>query len=613
MRTASVLSGIALLLSPAVASAAGGSSTFDLFYDATENEVTEADLAPGLTQYVIDEMRHWNGRGIVLTKDDIQSALTLKLWTPTNDGLCQGKTDVAGDSYNFVQGSSSGPAGCKSLRTDIEDLVNTERRFNSLGTDLLGIAGGAETSIADEPSHPVDMAVTALVLRRVWSGTGAAAIPWDPSANPQLQNLDGDLSSLSEGDLDKAVIRFRHGKFRDQRENDPRFSGVMDNIRDDLQDLASALGITGDPAQKGVIAVPNLTATKNVAVWIRKDDLGLLYVYPTHLPRFAYEPADQYPVARTGSGKLAYPFEYTGSTPPTDPRIDTPLCSRFVGREGYLCRSAPAAEVNCPPPGTTDKITLVKCAEKTFVTGSGPRICPDFRRVYENDPNLTDPANPGQINPALIVTNTGSICSPEKKVIYQDDIESHACYIGFCLLESMTGHTLVPNRNPDLINEATSPYLACVRPDPQLGLYTEIVEQSPYPFPEYLGPSLVRDFERQFCATSGNAPQPLLGFCRYNSNENASLPLNLFSDTAFAVIGEEKSVEYRQQVQNLAATIAGQRLATVQSIDVYRKVFAKLANFIQQTASLLLELKNAPLTQVACPWTGQFKSSVPSP
>ena len=608
MKHLRLAAGIVLALVPA--SVHAQASTFDLFYEATENETQTNDLMPGLVDFVIREMEHWHTNGIVLTRADIDAALQGKLWAPDGSGLCQNKSSMNGVPYTFIVGGNDSAGACAGLLHDIESLINAEREISSLGTDLLGIAGGTEASIADEPGHAVDMAAMALVLRRVWSGTGSAVIPWDGSADGELQALDGSLSGLSEEELDKAIIRFRHGLFRDQRENDPRFSGIATQVETGLQDLANRLGITGNPRQVGVFAVPKLRQTKNVAVWIRKDDVGLLYVYPTHFPRFSIEQADEYPeISQTGSGTLAYPFEYTGSTPPSGPAIDSPLCSRMVGRQGYLCRPLSDPGENCPSPNASDRITLVKCDDKVFITQSGPRICPDFRKLFENDPNLTDPANPGELNPNLKLTNTGSICSPEKKVIYQDDIESHACYIGFCLLQSMTGHTLIPNRSPAVINEATSPYLACIRPDPQLGLYTEFVENSPYPVPEYLGTFLGRDFQRQYGATTGNAPQPLPGFCQYDDNLNAALPLNLFSANEQHALEESRSVQYRQEMMNLVAGLAGQRASIDQSIELQRKVFAKLANFIQQTASLLLELKNAPLTKTACPWTGQFKSS----
>lgn len=610
MKHLQTLAGLLFLIVPVSTSAA---SVFDLYYEATQNEQSAPDLAPGLAEYVIEEMKHWQSDGIKLTIDDIQSVFTSKLWTPSGDGLCQGKRSVIGDRpYTFVHGGGNSAGSCLGLLNDIAYLMNTERRMDSLGTDLLSIAGGAEASIADEPAHAVDMASMALILRRVWSGTGASVIPWDGSAEAELTKLDNDLAALSKGDLDKAILRFRHGMFREQREADPRFAGVQDGILDDLNELASKLGLTGDPEQSGVFSVPRLR-TENVAVWARDDDLGLFYVYPTHFPRLKYAPADQYPVLANESEKLAYPFEYSGSTL-LDPRIDSPLCSRLIARNGYLCRPTTAPDINCDNTNNPDNISLVKCGqEKVVRTVSGPRICPDFDRIFNNSPSLTDPDNPTELNPNLTLADTTKICSPESMVIYQDDIASHACYISFCLRQSMSGHTLIPNRNPVVTNEATSPFLACIKPDPQLGLYTEIVEESPYPLPEYLGVFLVRDFARQYCGVNGNAPQPLAGFCRYNDNDNAVLPLNLYSDNARVIAEQRGAIVYRQQIQGLIATVAGQRAALDQSIDVYQKIFAKLANFIGQTASLLGELKNAPLTKVACPWTGQFTSSPTTP
>jgi hypothetical protein len=61
------------------------------------------------------------------------------------------------------------------------------------------------------------------------------------------------------------------------------------------------------------------------------------------------------------------------------------------------------------------------------------------------------------------------------------------------------------------------------------------------------------------------------------------------------------------------ATIIGQRAAGEQAHQVERKVFASLATLVQQTADLILELKRAPLTQSACPWTGPVISSSVAP
>ena len=67
MKLFRILTGLLLLAAPAAASAQGA-STFDLFYDATENETKAEDLPPGLVDFVIDQMRHWQTNGIVLTE-----------------------------------------------------------------------------------------------------------------------------------------------------------------------------------------------------------------------------------------------------------------------------------------------------------------------------------------------------------------------------------------------------------------------------------------------------------------------------------------------------------------------------------------------------------------
>jgi hypothetical protein len=59
---------------------------------------------------------------------------------------------------------------------------------------------------------------------------------------------------------------------------------------------------------------------------------------------------------------------------------------------------------------------------------------------------------------------------------------------------------------------------------------------------------------------------------------------------------------------NAIAATMGERAALDQSIQLNRKVFARLAHTIKHIAELILQLKKAPLTQTACPWTGPFKT-----
>lgn len=603
-------------LSPALTYAAipySGDSMFDLFYDELRATYANSKPSERIANFIIEEMESWGDRGISITADDIDLAIAGMQFLDTDDGLCQNKNDMSGNPYVFGQGGSIVPGSCIGLQNDILALLNAEQEIEHLGMDLITLANSAELSITDEPHRPLDMALYTLLLRRVWSGTGASVIPWDGTAESEFDDLDGNLAGLSPRDLDEAVLRFHHGYFRDQRENDPRFSGIQDDVGDDLRAIADRLGITGNPRAVGVFSTPKLQA-KNVALWARRDDIGLMWIYPSHVFRLELEAADEYPEFVLNGDNLAYPFAYQGSAPPTGLGIASPLCSRMLGREGYLCRPMPKTVENCDNTGDGSSITLVQCSEEVTTTESGPLICPGFENLFtDTGLPLEDPADPGHLNPALTKADYAKICSPERKIMYQDDITSNACYIALCLQQSMSGHTLVPNRSPVVINEATSPYLACIRPDPQLGLYTEIAEDSPYPLPEYLGHFLVRDFERQYCSKNADAPQPLFGLCAYNDNENASFGVsNPLVNSDITSDLHDRLVERGAEFNAIAGSI-GQRVALDQSIELERKMFAKLAHFIQHIADLFLQLERAPLTQSACPWTGMFRSSEPSP
>ncbi len=604
-------------LTPALTMAAEptGKTMFDLFYEQAKQGASSAKPSVKIAEFIVKEFESWNGRGIVLTVSDIDRAIAGTLFTEENNGLCQNKKDMAGQIHTFIQGAATVPGSCLALRSDIVSLLHAEQEVEQLGADLMALANGSELAIADEPHRPLNMALHSLLLRRVWSGTGASVIPWDGSADDQFAGLDANLQSLTPEELEKAVLRFHHGYFRDQRERDPRFAGIADAVGYDLKNIAETLRITGEPEAIGIFLVPKLQAN-NVALWARKDDIGLMWIYPTNAFRLTVEPAGQYPEFKKNGNALAYPFAFKGNAPPADARLTSPLCSRMIGREGYLCRPQTATAKNCQNTGDRSSITLVNCtegAERVTETTHGPSICPGFNNLFTDDGTpLEDPEKRGQVNPALTTADFAEICSPEKKIIYPDNITSNACYISLCLQQSMSGHTLIPNRNPVVINEATSPYLACIRPDPQLGLYTEIAEDSPYPLPEYLGQFLVQDFERQYCSKNADAPQPLLGLCAYNDNENAALPIESQYENAMTTVNlHEFLLQRGDDFLSIAASI-GQRTALDQSIELERKMFAKLAFFIQHIADMFLELKRAPLTQSACPWTGMFRSSSPS-
>ncbi len=221
-----------------------GQSMFDLFYDELQSNYVTSKPSERIADFIIEEMESWGTRGIRITADDIDAAIAGALFLESNDGLCQDKNDMSGNPYSFVQGGSFAPGSCISLQNDILALLAAEQEIEQLGTDLMTLVNSAELSIADEPHRPLDMAMYALLLRRVWSGTGASVIPWPGGGDSpnevdqKFDKLNNDLAGLGPRDLDEAVLRFHHGYFRDEREADPRFDDVQTTIHDDLRDLA---------------------------------------------------------------------------------------------------------------------------------------------------------------------------------------------------------------------------------------------------------------------------------------------------------------------------------------------------------------------------------------
>ncbi|MFA5799372.1 MAG: hypothetical protein WC840_00245 [Candidatus Peribacteraceae bacterium] len=578
------------------------SSLFELVYKEAKRANPDY-LSEQLIEFVGVEMQTWRGSGIWLSSDDIKYAIE-----KNQSALCKDKTTIAGTPIQFVMGGNISGESCIGLQGDILSLIASEQEAEQLGADLLTIANGSELALSNEPHRPLEMGKMAMLLKRTWVGSGGAVIPWDGTADSEVQTLDSALAALTPADLDKAILRFHHGYFRDQREADPAFS-VVAGVGDALRAIANKLRITGDPTMVGEFATPKLKVTPNVALWARKDDLGILWVYPMHFARGTIERAGEYPVMVENGETLAYPFSYKGSTPPTDPEIRSPLCSRSLGRFGYLCRPQPPFDEDCTRPGS-DGITLVKCSEKTTETESSPKACADLENLYSDTGGpLEDPDNPAHVSPDLELADLEGICAPDTKVLYQDSVASNTCYIDHCLIQSMRRHTLIPNRNTVLLNEATSPFLACIRRDPQLGRYTEIAHPTPFAFPPYIGHLLTIDYEREYCVKNGNAPHPLAGYCAYRSSRRSNSPDIMQFFTAAAMNIEAQEVAEDQDTVLSAAANIGERAALEQSATVQRKVFGSLASFVQQVADLLLELKNAPLTKTPCPWTGPFKTS----
>lgn len=586
---------------------------FDTYFEDVNERGAGSYPSNQILDFVASELGTWGRNGITLTRDDIKAAISGSLWVGSNEGsgLCQNKTDGNGDPIVFDTGA--GNASCIGLQTAILSLVTQEKTAEDLGDTLLMAANGAELAVADEPHRPIKIGALSLLLKRVWSGTGTGILPWNTAANADLDALDAELSGLSPDDLDAVIFRFHFGYFRDQRESDPRFTGIGTSVETKLLNLATTLGVIDDPELIGEFATPNLKQTKNVAFWARRNDVGLQWVYPTHMTRLALEKADEYPAmipAPTGS-VLAYPFEYEGTASLTDPLLRSPLCSRTVGRQGYLCRRQSVNPSECPNPDP-ENIALVECSEDSVETEQGPDICRDIDNLYVNDGTpLADPDDTNHLNPALKPAPVNVICSPERNVLYQDSVSAHACFVGHCLAESMSGHTLVPNRNVTLMNEGTSPFLACMRADPQLGLYAEAAHKSSLSIPPYMGHLLVQDFEREYCLKNGDSPRPVLGDCAFNTETIARSPSYEGASVTDTILRNATEVATSQQEFLSLALPIGQRAALDQSLAVDRKLFAVMAGFVRQMSDLLLELKRAPITKTACPWTGPFQQFAP--
>ncbi|OGJ60321.1 hypothetical protein A3A67_02405 [Candidatus Peribacteria bacterium RIFCSPLOWO2_01_FULL_51_18] len=580
-------------------------SIYDTIYSeaaSTDRKVYPTDM---IRQFVVDEMKTWQGHGIRLYPGDIDYALEYKL-----EKLCTDRVDSSGEAIEFITGGMATGQSCMSLRRDILALIAAEQDTSELATDLLTIADGAELALADEPGRAYDMGVTSMLLVRAWIGTGGIVFPWNNTAGKDVETLDSIMSGLSPLDLDRAIVRYQHGYFRDLREADPNFSGIADQVGQALKDVAGKLGIAGDPEAIGQFIMPGLK-TPNIGLWARGDDIGIFYKYPVHFIRMNIKPADQFPRLAPGSETLAYPFSYGGSAAPNDPAIKSPVCSRTTGRFGYLCHPLPGLKEGCTDSGP-NAITLKQCPAnpETKSPQAGPRGCADLKRLFLDDGTpVEDPAHFGQLNPALKPADLNKSCAPETKIFYQDSVSSHACYIEHCLIQSLSGHTLVGNRNTVLANEATSPFLACIRPDPHLGTYTAEPHITSYSLPEYIGHLLAIDYTRLYCIQNGNAPHPLAGFCAYRNNRKANSPDIEQIFTAYGMSMDALVTGAAQEQIVTIGAIIGERAAENQAGQVQRIVFGALTDFVNEITNLVLELKNGPLTKTPCPWTGPIQSS----
>ncbi len=612
---------LAPLLWTAAPAMASAQSMFDLFFEQAVVYTQEPPIPDDkLKEFVIREMETWRGPGILLFPSDIDAALL-----GDTDVLCRDKlTFQTMDPMLFSSGGLTKGVGCDGLIAAITSLVKTELEIQNLGDVLVSVANGGELATSDQPNRPANVGFATLLTTRVWTATGTNILPWPDAANDTIeQRLNRELAEdgSTPQNMDAIMWKYQHGYFRYEREGDTKlatvdvdFDGDGTTVGTILRELAGILRIaSNDYDERGEFVVPKLTK-ENVGLWARADDLGIMWVYPDHFMREPeIKPAGDYPEYYEHGDQIAYPWTYEGSTDPVD-EIKSPVCSRSAGQLGYLCRNVQEPVDNCDEADNDADLNLIRCDEQERITLDGPELCPEIIALFVDDGvnPLWDPNDPRFINPTLQEADKAKICAPENKVMYKDEILGHACYTAFCVAQSHSGHTLVSNRSPNLVSEATSPYLACMRQDPHLGLYAEIAQMTPFALPSYIGHHLAQEYEREYCAITGLPPHPIAGYCKYNENRRINSPLYSIGATVNSTEDELIAVRADQEVFLGDAVAVGQRMALDQWLPVQRKMVATMAQSIQETATLLRELAKAPLTKTPCPWTGPFPRSASS-
>ncbi|HRH92899.1 MAG TPA: hypothetical protein PKV72_00015 [Candidatus Peribacteria bacterium] len=608
-----------LLLTPLLWAAAvvpaRAQSMFDQFFD-NAYELTRRPQIPGnkIIDFAVHEMEDWKGDGVLIYPSDVEAAITGDVFV-----LCSDKLSFHSlKPLEFDVGGLEQNGGCKALQSAIMSVVDTEMDIEKLGDMLTTVANGGMLAEADQPNRPANVGFATLLTTRIWTATGTTILAWPDAANDIITDkLDKEMAE--DGVSDELLWKYQNGYFRNDREADPVVSSWnLDGDNDGytvgmaLKEVADALNIKASYYKKtGEFVVPKLQA-KNVGLWARADDIGLMWIYPDHFTRMKeIKEADDYPEYKNGGDQLAYPWTYAGNANFSGmPEIKSPLCSRSAGRLGYLCRNVPEPVENCANPDNENDMNLIRCDEQERTTVDGPEICPEITALFKDDGTpLWDPSDPRFLNPALSPADVNHICDPENRVMYKDEIEAHACYIAYCVAQSHSGHTLVSNRSPNVVGEATSPYLACMRQDPHLGLYAELAQMTPFALPSYIGHSLAQEYEREYCAITGLPPHPLAGFCQYRENRRANSPLYTLGSTTDNAKDELENVREDQSIYLGDAVAIGQRMALDQWLPVQKKMVATIAQSIDETATLLRELARAPLTKTPCPWTGPFPRS----
>ncbi len=584
----------------------GHASVFDLLLEEAQRQVRAEEVADEeMVKYVQRIFEEHPDTPRDLSEEDVMSA-------------------AEGDEDAFCASMDGSHQGCISLMKDILFVIEQENEARVLADELLAIASASELASADEPSRPLSIGPAAQAFNAVWSGTGAQTLGWpdDEALGQLVMQLKDALDTKSPLETAQAVKRYHFGLFRGEGERLAGDTGTLHTYAQDVGDILLRIArhpsLLIGPSRASGSMVGEYTPPsigENIALWAREDDIGIHEIYPTHLARFDVSPArSTYPAYGSGltvfsgavAAALSYPFEYRGPAPSFAKGVDSPLCDRASGRFGYLCRPLSSASSSCAAPSdSSSSVLLTTCAESSSVREIGPTICsPEVfserflieRRnedgTYEQDSSFMEWDAP-------------SVCSPLTRVTYDSSLATNACYIGACLAESWNEHSLIGNRNPIAVFEPSSPYQACMRDDPQIGVYAEMPPAVASSVPPYEGPALVRALDREYCGQSGQAFPGFAGLCEIRVMRWLGSP-----QQTYATVTESAEVSRAFHGQSRAhlleaAYVAGQRFALDQALPVYRHLADGMAHFVQETADLLIDLtESAPLTTTACPWTG---------
>jgi hypothetical protein len=585
-----------LIMAPNIASA----SLFDIFYvrasrDVNSTSPIDPEIVTFVTKYFAERLQH----PIHLDKKTIDDAVHASA-----DKVCSDLKE------------NRATPNCLSLQKQIADLVAQERDTQQLADDLLALSLGSELAIADEPHRALTFGPSALSLTALWTGTGSSALGWPDAAKDPFKQLAQALSSELD-DEDKILTRFHFGYFRRLREEEhmnPQPEIVGPQTEAALKKLSDVLHINPQNARDRVPRIyttPRFEGSNlaNIVLWAREDDLGLQWIYPTHEPRFDILLAGSYPKLPAGTGAipefidaLSMPFSYTGATFEVPNYARSPLCSRPSGRLGYLCRPIIEKAAKCPTSASDEAqdghvvVTLTTCDETNEVHAMPETICddPDLRALLSGSGATASGAMAMRL------------CDPGMKIASSGTIIANSCYIAGCLAQSFDEHTLNPSRNAVVPLESQMPYLACMRPDPKLGLLALLPPSVSSAIPIYRGNELIPALDRAYCETQGLLSPGVSALCRFQSLRALTYNVSDFLGLISNITRQQAALDAHQQDLVSIAPLIGQRAAMDQAAPVYRTAALALGESVQAISNVFTELQRAPVTTEACPWRGEF-------